>query len=195
MKNISTDELESNWKKYESILKKLEDDNISKLLERFGERIVICPSSRSESETGAYPGGLVENSLSVAGVMKKINDSLGMGVSMMSILKVSLLHDIGKIGDENEDMFLPQTSSWHQEKLGHVYMYNEKLPKMSISHRSLYLLQSSGISLTREEWLAIQIASGSHFEENRFYVRSEPTVAMLLQKAKSLVDHQSTHHE
>ena len=192
MKNMDTETMKSNWEKYESILKRLGDKNIDSFLEKFGERIVMCPYSRVENEPGSYPGGLVEYSLEIASAMKKISSSLGIEVSTVSILKVALFHDIGKIGDENEDLFVVQDSSWHREKLGHVYKYNEKLSKMSTSHRTLYLLQSSGINLSRDEWLAIQISNGSHFEENRFYVGSEPTLAILLQKSKSLVNHLPT---
>ena len=62
---------------------------------------------------------------------------------------------------------------------------------MSISHRTLFLLQLHGIELSNEEWLAIQLAPGSHFEENRFYVGHEPTLSILLQQAKQIVKHKS----
>ena len=62
---------------------------------------------------------------------------------------------------------------------------------MSVSHRTLFLLQHFGVSLDEDEWLAIQLAQGSHFEENRFYVGSETTLGILLQQSKSLVIHKS----
>ena len=189
MKNIDTETLKSNWEKYEAILSKIKDENIANFLESFGERMVMCPYSRTESEPGSYPGGLIERSLEIASAMKKVCDSLKIKIPIASMIKVGLLHDVGKLGDENEPLFIEQDSSWHREKLGQVYKYNEKLPKMSVSHRTLYLLQHFNISLTREEWIAIQLSAGSHFEENRFYVGSEPTLALVLQKSKSLVDH------
>ena len=115
-----------------------------------------------------------------------------MNIAPETIFKVSLLHDIGRVGDEETDLFILQDSDWHREKLGQNYKYNESLEKMSITHRSLYLLQKFGVDLSREEWIAIQISGGSHFEENRFYVGSEPSVAILLQKSKSLVIHRSS---
>ena len=72
-----------------------------------------------------------------------------------------------------------------------MYKYNEDIQKMSISHRTLFLLQSFGINLSEEEWIAIQLAQGSHFEENRFYARNEPTLALILQQAKALAIHKS----
>tara|TARA_B100000214_G_scaffold370007_1_gene343987 strand:- start:674 stop:1141 length:468 start_codon:yes stop_codon:yes gene_type:complete len=152
----------------------------------------MCPASLRETEYNSRPGGLIEHALDVALAMKSINESLSLGVSTSSILKVGLLHEIGKIGDEENDWVIEQDSEWHREKLKQNYKYNEEATKMSISHRTLYLLQKFGIKLTQEEWIAIQIAPGSHYEENRFYVGSEPALAILLQKAKSLVIHKST---
>ena len=192
MTKISIDTIEENWKKYEKILGRLSDENITMMVDAIGERLAICPVGRSESEAGSYPGGLVEHSLKVASTMRKLNESLGFNLPMQSILKVSLLHDIGRVGDETHDLLIEQDSDWHREKLGQNYKFNEDLPKMSVSHRTLYLLQKFGIHLTRDEWVAIQISGGSHFEENRFYVGSEPSLAILLQKSKSLVFHLSS---
>jgi hypothetical protein len=121
--------------------------------------------------------------------MRKINDSLGFNLSLASILKVGLLHDIGKVGDLENEYFIEQDSDWHIEKLGQVYKFNDKIDKMSISHRSIYILQRFGVTLSKDEWLAIQLAQGSHFEENRFYVDNEPTLAILLQISKKVSKH------
>ena len=121
--------------------------------------------------------------------MRKINESQDLGLSTSSILKVGLFHDIGKVGSTDEDYFISQDSEWHREKLGQMFKFNENLNRMSVSHRSLCLLQEFGVSLTPEEWIAIQIAPGSHFEENRFYVGHEPTLGVALQIAKSMVIH------
>ena len=187
--NLSIEEIEKNWSIFEKLCSRLSDDNISNLLNELGERISTCPSSAKLDQYQAYPGGLVQHSLDVASSMRKLNDAHDLGLKTQSILKVSLLHDIGKIGSLDRDYFVPQDSDWHREKLGQVFKYNESLARMSISHRSLYLLQHFGVSLTSDEWISIQIASGSHFEENRFYVGHEPTLALTLQNSKSMVIH------
>ena len=190
MKDI--DKIKSNWEKYEKLCGRLCDDNINDLIEFLGERILMCPASMRDSEYNSAPGGLIEHALTVAFTMRSINDALDLNIPINSILKVGLLHEIGKVGDENHDCFVEQDSDWHREKLGQNYKYNEEIPKMSISHRTLYLLQQFGVKLTRGEWVAIQIAGGSHFEENRFYVGSESTLALLLQQSKSMVIHKIT---
>ena len=125
----------------------------------------MCPASMKKDQHNCYPGGLVEHSLEVALAMRKINEALSLNVPTSCILKVALLHEIGKIGDEKTDYFVEQDSDWHVEKLGQLYKYNDDIARMSISHRTLYLLQKFHVELTREEWVAIQIGSGSHFEE------------------------------
>lgn len=181
--------IQSNWETYEKLAKRLGDDNIGELLDTLGERLVMCPASPKKSATCAFPGGLVEHSLDVTRVMRKIASSLELDIDISSILKVGLFHDIGKVGDLEKDYFIDQDSDWHREKLGQLYKFNDSLNKMSISHRTLYLLQHFRIGLTNDEWIAIQLAQGSHFEENRFYVGHEPTLAMVLQQAKQMTTH------
>lgn len=183
------DEIKSNWGVFESLLQRLSDDHINSLLEALGDRLITCPESTRLDQYGCYPGGFVEHALQVTANMKMLNESFEFDVPTASVLKVGLLHNIGKVGDLDEDHFVEQESDWHKEKLGQMYKYNDNIQKMSISHRTLYLLQCFGVELTRDEWIAIQLAQGSHFEENRFYVSHEPTLAVLLQHAKSIVIH------
>ena len=180
------------WEKYQSLCAKLKDENIDIFLEFMGERIIMCPSSLRESEHNCGPGGLVQHALDVALAMKSINTALKLEVPTSSILKVALFHEIGKIGDEENPWVVEQDSEWHREKLGQNYKYSESTQKMSISHRTLFLLQRFNIKLTQEEWIAIQISPGSHYEENRFYAGNETALGILLQKAKAFAIHQST---
>lgn len=189
--SLEFETIKSNWGKYESLLNRLCDDNLNNLLSILGERILTCPSSPRTDSIGCYPGGLVEHTLEVAGMMRQLNDSLSMGVPILSIIKVGLLHDLGKIGDLESEHFIEQDSDWHRDKLGQMYKYNEEINKMSISHRTLYILQHFSVELSKDEWLAIQLAQGSHFEENKFYVGHEPSLAMLVQKAKSFASHKN----
>jgi len=181
--------IESNWKKFEKLCGKLCDSNLDNLLEELGERIVMCPAEQRTDQYGYYPGGLVENALAVTMAMRTLSNAFDMDISTSSILRVGLLHDLGKVGGLDEDRLVEQDSEWHREKLGQNYKFNESLRRMSVSHRTLFLLQHFGVSLTEDEWITIQLAQGSHFEENRFYVGHEPKLGLILQQAKSLVAH------
>ena len=191
MSTVDFDKVKSNWETYEKLCRRLSDNHLDKLLDDLGDRLVMCPSAPREDQGGAFPGGMVQHVLAVTACMRTINQSHKFDIPVTSILKVGLLHDLGKVGGLSEDLFVDQDSDWHREKLGQLYKYNEELSKMSISHRTLYLLQHFGVQLSKDEWIAIQLAGGSHFEENRFYVGHEPSLALLLQQAKQAVVHRS----
>ena len=189
MSETNVEYLEKNWGTYEKLCHRLSDSNLNQLLSEMGERIIMCPASPKADQFNCEPGGLVKHSLDTVMTMRSLNESLDLNMPTASIIKVGLLHDLGKVGDLESDYFVTQDSEWHRDKLGQLYKYNEDLQKMSVSHRTLYLLQHYGVKLTTDEWLAIQLSQGSHFEENRFYVHHEPSLAMLLQMAKKAAIH------
>ena len=193
--DVDFEELQTRWEKFESLLSRLSDDGLNTLLGDLGERLVMCPASPRTDQYGCHPGGLIEHALKVTSTMRNLDKAMGTNLPTASIIKVGLLHEIGKVGDLGKRYFVEQDSSWHREKLGQFYKFNESLNKMSVSHRTLWLLQNYGVTLTNDEWLAIQLAAGSHFEENRFYVNHEPTLALLLQHAKSLTIHMGKNEE
>ena len=191
MKEVTIEEVEKNWSIFAKLCGRLSDSGINRLIEELGQRIASCPSSTRESEVGCHVGGLVKTAIDVTAAMRTLNSSFSLELPVSSILKVGLLHELGKVGDEDNDLFVEQDSDWHREKLGQHYKYNEDVDKMSVSHRTLYLLQKYGVALSREEWIAIQLSQGSHFEENRFYVGSEPTLALILQQARAITHHKA----
>jgi hypothetical protein len=165
-------------------------ENVEKLIEFLGERLVMCPGSIYQKQSWSRPGGLIDYSLNVALTMTKISKALNKTIPEKSIFMVAFFHNIGMVGDLEEDYLIPQKSDWHI-KQGMLYAYNEKLRKSIISHRSLFLLQSFGISLTHDEWTAISISGGLHKDENKFYIGAEPSLATLLIQARSWVEKQS----
>lgn len=185
---MDADSIEKNWNKFDSLCKRFDDPGLNSLLEGLGERLAVCPFSIKTESPGCYPGGLVDVSLRISTAMRKINDTLDESdrLPTSKILKVGLLHDLGKVGDLEQDHFLEQDSSWHREKLGQLYKYNENLPKMSYAHRTLYLLQGSGVVLDQDAWEAILLSGGMHLEENRFYAGTKNTLSKILGAARLL---------
>jgi hypothetical protein len=118
--------------------------------------------------------------------MRSLNKALEIGENEQSIIFVGMFHNIGLIGDEEKDYYIQQDSSWHLQR-GIYYKYNENIPKMPVSHRSLYLIQESGIKLSYDEWCAIATSSGFHRDESKFYIGSESKLAVLLSQARQWV--------
>jgi hypothetical protein len=81
-------------------------------------------------------------------------------------------HDLGKMGDENNESYIPQTDQWRKDKLGEDYTFNNKLEFMSVPDRGLFLLNSHGINYTKNEWLAIKLHDGLYDESNKPYLMS-----------------------
>ena len=186
MAELDFDTVKNNWVTYEKLCNKAVKQGIDELLETLGERLITTPYSTHEKDGGCYAGGLVENSLETTSKMRKLASAFDLDIATSSILKVGLLHEVGKVGTLEEDLFVTQDSSWHREKLGQFYKYNEAIDKSTTPDRTLYLLQHFGITLSREEFYAIRLSQGSHLEENKFYVNSEPDLAKCLQMAKRL---------
>ncbi|MBK23560.1 MAG: hypothetical protein CME70_06095 [Halobacteriovorax sp.] len=188
---LEFDQIKTNWETFDRLCRKAfetdQADLISELLDNLGERASVCPASTKLDQYGAYPGGLIEHALTVTSRMRKLAAAHEVSIDVKSILRVGLLHELGKIGDLEEDLFVEQDSNWHREKLGQMYKYNEELPKMAVPHLTLFLLQYFCIQLTRDEWLAIHLSQGSHLDENRFYIRNEPLLAVILQQAKQMI--------
>jgi len=174
------------YQKYCAILKKVvEPEIVEKLTDLLGDRLAISPRGITEPD-GGYPGALIDYSLKVASAAKSLGHNFG---QTKSLVKVSLLHDLGRVGglEKGTELYLIQDSDWHLEKLGQTYKYNDNCPKMNIGHRTLWLLSYLGVDLTREEWLAINIGQGLHLPENQFYANSLNPVAAGLLSASLIV--------
>jgi hypothetical protein len=81
-------------------------------------------------------------------------------------------HDLGKMGDENNESYIPQTDKWRREKLGEDYMFNKQVPFASVPDRGLFMLQSHGVRYSFNEMLAIQTHDGLYDEANKKYLFS-----------------------
>ena len=81
-------------------------------------------------------------------------------------------HDLGKMGDEQNESYVPQTDQWRRDKLGEDYMFNNKVAFASVPDRGLYLLQSHGVQYSFNEMLAIQTHDGLYDDGNKKYLIS-----------------------
>jgi hypothetical protein len=139
---------------------------------------MMMPAANHKKYHSAFPGGYVYH------VLRVIDGSLdlhklwckhGVDSSTYTIEELvfsALNHDLGKMGDSENEAYLPQTDKWRQDKLGEDYEFNTKLPFASVPDRSLFLLQSHGVSYTFNEMIAIQTHDGLYDEGNKKYLMS-----------------------
>jgi hypothetical protein len=182
MKNI--EELQKNYEKYFKFFAKYFGEDVSQNFSHdFGERLSIAPRSIDESE-GGYPGALIDFAFMTGRKAKEL--TILSNEEKESLIKVCLIHEIGKLGDELNEQFIAQDSSYYREKLGHTYKYNDKCDHMTFVHRTLYFIAKYGIKLTPDEFIAIITSGGFHLEENRFYGRDNHTLSHAFQLCKTV---------
>ena len=122
------------------------------LMAFLGEDFIKAPASSMANLHNAFEGGLIEHLLRVTSYAVKINNSLpdDEKVDQTSLLKVCLLHGIGKA-----KLYKPCTSEWHRQNQGKMYEFNNDLISMRVGERSAYYALSHGIKLTEQEYTAI----------------------------------------
>ena len=100
-----------------------------------------------------------------------------------SLIIACLFHDIGKVGDHENDLYIPQTDNYKLEKYGDMYTYNKEMKYMTTVDRSMFLMTHFGIKLTQDEWLAIRLNDGQYAKENEAYKLREPLLADIVHHA------------
>ena len=180
--NLTAEQIQENWDELMSIIDKhISSPRKEKLIEfyeQYAERLMLMPAAHKKEYHNAFPGGYVEHVLRVircalkqAGVWQ--SEGADMNTFTTEELVFSALnHDLGKMGDENEDSYIPQTDQWRKDKLGEDYMFNTKVPFASVPDRGLFLLQSHGIQYTFNEMIAIQTHDGLYDEANNKYLKN-----------------------
>jgi hypothetical protein len=177
---LSAEEIQSNWLRLLGFIEDhIAEPRKTKLLEfynKFADRLILMPAAHKKEYHNAFPGGYVEHVNRVITCSLHLHDLWAlMGVDISTYTKEELVfsalnHDLGKLGDEEHDAYIPQTDKWRQEKLGEDYMFNNKLPFASVPDRGLFLLQSHGISYSFNEMITIQTHDGLYDEANKKYL-------------------------
>lgn len=184
MYQLSPEKIQENFDKFTSLCNKLGDRSpaVQKMLEDIGERMALSPASAKLDYHCAFPGGLVDHSLRVLQNAYKLMQAYDMSFSKESMIISCLFHDLGKIGDEKDDYYVTQKDDW-KYKRGEVFAYNNELKYMSVTDRSLWLLQHYGIRLDKDEYLAISLSDGQYVDANRNYGMKEPMLALIVHQA------------
>ena len=147
---LSTDKIKKNANKFFSTGEKY-SCLTPQLLDKLGVEIVESPASTRTDLNNAFEGGLIDHILRVTKYCVSLNDILPepQKLSLESLIKVSILHQIGKVG-----LYKKLESPWHNER-GIMYEFNNDLLSMKVGERSAFLALSYGVNLTDVEYQAI----------------------------------------
>ena len=179
---LSAEQIQFNWNEFKDNIKSYisnKGDRKEKLLnfyKKYEDRIILMPAAHKKEYHSAFPGGYIYH---VNRVVKASLQLLPlweeMGCDMSTFTKEELVfsainHDLGKMGDKENESYIPQTDQWRKDKLGEDYMFNKQVPFCSVPDRSLFLLHQHDISYSFNEMLAIKTHDGLYDEANKKYL-------------------------
>ena len=180
--NLTAEQIKENW---ETLMNYIEgyvsSPRKEKLLEfysKYEDRLILAPAAHKKEYHNAFPGGYVEHVNRVIRCalkqyeLWKEEGAYTDTFTLEELVFSALNHDLGKMGDEEHDAYIPQTDNWRKEKLGEDYMFNQQVPFASVPDRGLFMLQSHGIQYTFNEMIAIQTHDGLYDPANEKYLKT-----------------------
>ena len=178
--NLTPEQIQENWIELmnyiEKYISKPRKENILTFYDQYSERLMLMPAAHKKEYHNAFPGGYVEHVLRVIRCAIKqatLWEEEGCDMSTFTTEELvfsALNHDLGKMGDDENEAYIPQTDAWRKDKLGEDYTFNTKLAFASVPDRSLFLLMSNDIKYTFDEMIAIQTHDGLYDEANKPYL-------------------------
>lgn len=179
---LTAEQVAKNWEVLISYIDKYvsspRKEQLIEFYENHSARISLMPASHKKEYHNSFPGGYVDHVVRVTSASLHLYDlwvKFGMDTSTFTeeeLVFSAVNHDLGKIGSEEEESYIPQTDQWRKEKLGEDYTFNPKVPFASVPDRGLFLLQAHGIKYTFNEMIAIQTHDGLWDEANKKYLIS-----------------------
>jgi len=180
--NLTADQIQGNWDTFISNIEThITGDRKQSLLDfynKYQERVILMPAAHKKEYHNSFPGGYVEHVNRVVRCAIKQSqlwedEGADMSTFTMEELVFSAInHDLGKMGDEDNESYIPQTDKWRRDKLGEDYTFNKKVPFSSVPDRGLFMLQSHGVIYTFNEMLAIQTHDGLYDAANEKYLKA-----------------------
>jgi len=179
---LSAEQIQVNWEIFlDNINTHITGDRKEKLIrfyKKYEERVILMPAAHKKEYHNSFPGGYVEHvNRVVRCALKQYELWKEEGADMSTFTLEELVfsainHDLGKMGDEENESYIPQTDQWRKDKLGEDYMFNTKVAFASVPDRGLFMLQSHGVVYTFNEMLAIQTHDGLYDEANKKYLHA-----------------------
>jgi hypothetical protein len=178
--NLTAEQIQDNWNELlgyiETYISSPRKEKLLAFYEQYSERLILMPASHRKEFHNAFPGGYVEHVNRVIRCAVDQHDLLakhGVDTTTYTVEELvfsALNHDLGKMGDEEHESYIPQTDQWRKDKLGEDYTHNTKIAFASIPDRGLFLLQSHNIQYSFNEMITIQTHDGLYDEANKKYL-------------------------
>ena len=179
--NLTEEQLLQNWNSLMEVIEENFDgerkEKLIAMYSSFQDRMMFTPASGNINYHNAFVGGYVEHVLRVCKAAKHTYDlwkhmgSSMEGYTLEELMFCALNHDLGKYGDLEKDLYVPNPSEWHRKNQGSLWNLNPELNWMPVQHRSLWLLQKFGIEFSENEMIAIMVHDGLYDDANTQYFK------------------------
>ena len=179
---LKPEQIQNNWN---TLIKLIEDtfsserkENLLKMYEHFKDRMMFAPASGTEYFHNCFPGGYVAHILNIVKYSKifhtvwKENGAYVDDYTEEELVFAALHHDLGKVGDLENDNYLPNDSEWHRKNQGKIYKANSELQFMTPPDRGLWILNQFNVKFSINEMLGIKLADGMYDDGNIQYLKS-----------------------
>lgn len=152
--------------------------SVSTLLQENRTLIEACPASTKYH--GAYVGGLIDHTVEVVRTARHLNQELGNECAPAPLTFCAIVHDLGKLGQPGELVFIPDPSGKDP------FIYNDKVVPMHHELRTLWWLSQYNIQYSLEEMQAIYFHAGPYSDFYKTNIEKNPLV-LILHSADNLV--------
>jgi len=179
MKKLNETQLKENWDKLINLVSEIfsgeRKEKLIKMYNHFEERMMFAPASGTAHFHNCFIGGYVEHVLHITKIARKLfvdYKELGAHIDYTEeeVIFAALHHDLGKVGDLENDYYVPNDSKWHIENQGKYYKRGKDLNFMTVTDRAIYLLNHFGISMSENEYIALRLTDGMYEEANKTYL-------------------------
>lgn len=178
---LSAEQIQENLEQfYQNIEQFISEPRKTKLLALYQsqeELLAFAPASSKASFHNSFSGGYVDHvNRVVEAALKVANLWAQMGGAITfteeELVFSALNHDLGKLGIGGKPRYIPNDSEWHVKNQGANYKPNAELPFLPVQDNSLFILQSEGIQISVNEFIAIKIHDGLYDEGNKPFLIS-----------------------
>ena len=205
MKQLTEQQIMDNWKELRTIINNTFSgdrlEKLNKMYDYFEDRMCMAPASGRAHYHNAMVGGYVEHILHVVKFSQEVksmweNNGAEINFTDEELIFAALHHDLGKVGDLENDYYIPEESDWHRKNQGSIFKHNPELQYMTVSDRSTWLLQHFEIPMTEWEYLGLRLTDGLYEEANEKYLKGfnpqwavRTNMAYILHQADMMATH------
>ena len=202
MKKLNETQLKENWDKLIALVENFfSGERREKLLtmyKHFEERMMFAPASGTAHFHNCFIGGYVEHVLHITKISRRLFEmykEFGAHIDYTEeeVVFAAMHHDLGKVGDLENDYYVPNDSKWHIENQGKYYKRGKDLNFMTVTDRAIYLLNHFGVTMSENEYLALRLTDGMYEEANKTYLmqyldenKIKSNISILLHQADML---------